>query len=53
SAWRYEGDEVRYEFTVPAGLTAEVSLPDGRKYDVRVDAFNDTGITKGTTVRLS
>ena len=31
SAWRYEGDEVRYDFTVPSGLTAEVTLPDGRK----------------------
>ncbi|MBR5338886.1 MAG: family 78 glycoside hydrolase catalytic domain [Lachnospiraceae bacterium] len=31
SAWRYEGGQVRYDFTVPAGLTAEVTLPDGRK----------------------
>ena len=32
SAWHYEGDEVRYEFTVPAGLKAEVLLPDGRQF---------------------
>ena len=30
SAWRYDGDTVAYEFTVPANMTAEVTLPDGR-----------------------
>lgn len=32
SAWRYEGDSVRYEFSVPANMTAEVTLPDGRAF---------------------
>ena len=29
SAWRYEGDKWVWDFTVPAGATATVSLPDG------------------------
>ena len=29
------------------------ALVKGREYYVRVDAFNDTGITHGKTVRLS
>ncbi len=31
SDWYYSGDYVHYEFTVPAGVTAEIELPDGRK----------------------
>ena len=30
SAWRYEGDAWIWDFTVPAGATASVVLPDGR-----------------------
>ena len=30
SAWRREGETVRYTFTVPPGATAEAKLPDGR-----------------------
>lgn len=30
SGWRYEGDTVTYEFVIPANMTAEVTLPDGR-----------------------
>jgi len=29
SKWRYEGDRVIFEVTVPANVTAEVHLPDG------------------------
>jgi len=29
SAWRYEGDKWIWDFTVPKGTTATVSLPDG------------------------
>ena len=29
------------------------ALVKGREYYVRVDAFNDTGITEGTTIRLN
>ena len=31
SCWRYDGDAVTYEFEIPANLTADVTLPDGRK----------------------
>ena len=31
SGWRYDGDTVTYEFEIPANLTADVTLPDGRK----------------------
>ena len=31
SGWRYDGDAVTYEFEIPANLTADVTLPDGRK----------------------
>jgi alpha-L-rhamnosidase len=31
SGWRYDSDEmVRYHIAVPANVTAEVTLPDGR-----------------------
>ena len=30
SGWRYEGDTVTYEFTVPCNITAHIHLPDGR-----------------------
>ena len=31
SGWQYAGDAVTYTITVPCNLTAEVTLPDGRK----------------------
>ena len=31
SGWRYDGDVVAYAFEIPANLTADVTLPDGRK----------------------
>ncbi len=31
SSWRYEGENVVYEITVPANTTARVVLPDGRE----------------------
>jgi len=30
SGWRYEGDTVAYEFTIPTNITAHIHLPDGR-----------------------
>ena len=30
SAWRYTGNDIRYDFTVPAGTIADVTLPSGR-----------------------
>ena len=29
SHWYYSGDRINYEFTVPAGVTAEITLADG------------------------
>lgn len=31
SNWYYSGEFIHYEFSVPAGTVAELSLPDGRK----------------------
>ena len=31
SGWRYDGDTVACTFTIPANMTANVTLPDGRK----------------------
>ena len=30
SSWRYAGDSVCYEFTIPSNMTADIHLPDGR-----------------------
>ena len=35
SGWRYEWDAVRYTFTIPANMTADVSLPDGRRFTLQ------------------
>ena len=32
SYWYYKGDTVYYEFDIPAGVTANVVLPSGKKY---------------------
>ena len=32
SYWYYKGETVYYEFDIPAGVTAKVTLPSGRKY---------------------
>ena len=34
SNWYYKGDDVYYEFTVPSGSTAYLSLPDGTKAEL-------------------
>ena len=34
SSWYYKGDTVYYEFEVPAGATAEITLPSGYKTTV-------------------
>ncbi len=31
SHWEYEGETVHYRFEIPAGCTAALTLPDGRK----------------------
>jgi alpha-L-rhamnosidase len=31
NGWRYDGDAVTYELEIPANLTADVTLPDGRR----------------------
>ena len=30
SSWRYDGDSVCYEFTIPSNMVADIYLPDGR-----------------------
>ena len=30
SSWRYDGDSVCYEFTIPSNMVADICLPDGR-----------------------
>ncbi len=32
SCWYYKGDVVYYEFDIPNGVTAELTLPDGQKH---------------------
>ena len=32
SYWYYKGDTVYYEFDIPAGVTAKLTLPSGKKY---------------------
>ena len=32
SYWYYKGDKVYYEFDIPAGVTAHISLPSGKEY---------------------
>ena len=32
SYWYYKGDTVYYEFDIPAGVTAKISLPSGKAY---------------------
>ena len=32
SYWYYKGDTVYYEFDIPAGVTANVTLPSGKQY---------------------
>ncbi len=34
SSWYYSGENVHFEFEVPQGTTAEISLPDGQKETV-------------------
>ncbi len=34
AAWRYTQDSVRYEYEIPSGVEAEISLPDGSHYAV-------------------
>ena len=31
NGWRYDGDAVTYELEIPANLTADATLPDGRR----------------------
>ena len=31
SAWHYNGNEIRYDFSIPEGVTAELTLPGGLK----------------------
>lgn len=35
SGWRYEGEDLRYEFVVPSNVVAEVTLPDGREMTLK------------------
>ncbi len=39
SGWNYENGEVHYEFAVPANVTAEIVLPDGRSETVTAGSW--------------
>jgi hypothetical protein len=34
SAWYYSGENVKFEFTIPEGTEACITLPDGRRESV-------------------
>lgn len=34
SHWYYKNDDIYFEFEIPKGVTAEISLPDGRRETV-------------------
>ncbi len=40
SNWYYKGDNVYFEFTVPEGAEAEITLPDGRRENVVGGTYN-------------
>ena len=37
--WHYEGDAIIYEFRIPANVTAQVILPDGRQETVACGSY--------------
>ena len=40
SNWYYKGDRVYFEFTVPGGSTAEITLPNGKREDVGAGVYH-------------
>ncbi len=40
SYWYYKGDKVYYEFDIPAGVTAEITLPSGYKTTVEEGTYH-------------
>ena len=40
SGWKYEDGKVSYEFTIPANVTAEVILPDGRQETLKAGTYS-------------
>ena len=40
SGWKYEDGKVSYEFTIPANVTAEVTLPDGRQETLKAGTYS-------------
>ena len=39
SGWRYEGETIVYEIRIPANVTAQIILPDGRKETVSCGSY--------------
>jgi len=40
SAWYYKGDAVYYELEIPVGVTADLTLPSGKKYTLEAGNYN-------------
>ncbi len=51
--WGHQPDKLYHSYMVFGKSQRIGALVEGRTYYVRVDAFNEKGITKGTTVKLS
>ncbi|SCP96972.1 family 78 glycoside hydrolase catalytic domain [Anaerobium acetethylicum] len=39
SGWRYEGEQITYEITIPSNVTANVILPDGRQEKLSAGSY--------------
>lgn len=51
SGWAREGERVRVEAVVPAGLTGRVTLPDGTRHEVASGSHSWTVMASATTSR--
>jgi alpha-L-rhamnosidase len=50
SAWRREGNVIRFSFTIPSGSTAKVCLPDGKMHSLKPGNHDFTIMTESNEV---